>query len=150
MQTFHINIHTRPLGLRRGEDYWLSCRAIPTLAVARSDNLPLDVTFDQACKSLAVLPRMLIEPDGSFVWAGAWNRLVDRTDDRSDSWQLEGVLYDQGDRLVYVELRGICSEMAFDQMIGALGWPDVPLMFQLTAAAVYIDEETFRQVVFSS
>jgi len=148
MQTFHVSVHSCPLNVAPGESFQLSRRRIPTLAVAGLTDAPLDVTFEQVRDKLAVLPRMFIEPDGAFVWAGFTDRLGTRTEDNTGAWQLEGVLYDQGDRLSYVELNGLCSEQAFDRFLGALGWPRSRLMFQLLAQAVFLDEKTFRQLVF--
>jgi hypothetical protein len=93
------------------------------------------VTFEQAEAALAALPRLFIEPDGSFVWVA---------DDAQRSWQIDGNLYDRDGRLVYVEAKGSCPADAFDQLLRAVGWPAVPLMFQLIREAVYLDEATFR------
>ena len=142
LQNLHINIHTRPAGVRRGEDYRWSDRKLPTLDAADSDNRPLDVTFEQVLDGLAVLPRMLVEPDGSFVWVGAW-------DHGGGCWQLEGVLHDRGDLLSHVELTGLCSEPALDQLLHILTPPQTPLMFQLLPAAIFVDEQTVRQILFS-
>ncbi len=43
---------------------------------------------------LADLPRMFIEPDGSFVWVGQ---------DEAENWQLDGVIYDRHDRVIHVQ-----------------------------------------------
>jgi hypothetical protein len=97
---------------------------------------PLPVTFDAAYAALAELPRMFIEPDGSFVWTGA-------ADDRS-AWQVDGNLIDQGATLAYVELKGACPEERFDTLLKALGWPAQPLLFQLPSEGVLLDEPAFR------
>src|SRR5688500_11508177 len=83
----------------------------------------LPVGFDHVTAQFAALPRMFIEPDGSFVWTGA-------TDD-GRSWQVDGNLIDQGAVLAYVELKGVCPETQFDELLRTLGWPDSPLVFQL-------------------
>ena len=95
------------------------------------------VTFDRASEILATLPRMFIEPDGSFVWAGELD---------GKSWQVDGVLYDEGPSLSYVELSGTCPPNDFDQFLAALGWPAAPVMFQLVEEGVFLGEAEFRQV----
>src|SRR4051812_46277785 len=91
----------------------------------------LSVTFDAALSALARLPRMFIEPDGSFVWTG--------TAAADERWQVDGNLIAQGDVLAYVELKGSCPEKEFDQLLSALGWPQSPLVFQLTKRGVSLD-----------
>ena len=94
------------------------------------------VTFEQAEAALAALPRLFIEPDGSFVWVA---------DDAQRLWQVDGNLYDRNGRLLYVEVKGSCPAAAFDRLLRAVGWPDVPLAFQLVREAVYLDEAGFRR-----
>ena len=48
-------------------------------------------------------------------------------------------------RLVYVEAKGSCPADAFDQLLRAVGWPAVPLVFQLIREGLYLDEATFRR-----
>jgi hypothetical protein len=101
----------------------------------------LSVTFDSALAALARLPRMFIEPDGSFVWTG--------TTAEGDRWQVDGNLIDRGDVLAYVELKGCCPEEEFNSLLSALGWPQSPLVFQLTQRGVVLDEASFRRLAAS-
>ena len=94
------------------------------------------VTFDRASEILSTLPRMFIEPDGSFVWTGEHD---------GQSWQVDGVLYDEGPSLSYVEMLGRCPPNEFDQFLAALGWPAAPVMFQIVEAGVFLAEEEFRE-----
>src|SRR3954447_5544139 len=102
---------------------------------------PLAVTFDAAYAALAHLPRMFIEPDGSFVWTG--------TTAEGKAWQLDGNLIDRGDVLARVELKGCCPEKEFDLLLGALNWPGTPLKFQLAQRGVTLDEAEFRRLAAS-
>ena len=77
----------------------------------------------------------IVEPDGSFVWAG---------EDDGQAWQVDGVLYDEGPSLSYVEMSGSSPPNDFDQFLAALGWPASPVMFQLVEAGVFLAEDTFR------
>jgi hypothetical protein len=101
----------------------------------------LECTFDEALSAFEQLDRMFIEPDGSFVWTGAASD--------GQPWQVDGNLIDQGDCLAYVELKGHCPEAQFDQILTALGWPDAPLVFELTRQGVVIDEQEFRRIAAS-
>ncbi len=101
-----------------------------------SDDESLAMGFDDAFALLQQLPRMFIEPDGSFVWA-------DTTAD-GQRWQVDGNLIDRGDVLAYVELKGSCPEERFDALLAALGWPDAPLAFQLPRRGVTLAEAEFR------
>ena len=97
----------------------------------------LAVTFDSAVAEIARLPRLFIEPDGSFVWRG--------TSDDGQSWQVDGNLIDRGEVLDYVELKGWCPSQRLDEILAALGWPQTPLAFQLPRQGVTLTEEEFRQ-----
>ena len=95
----------------------------------------LPVSFEQASTDLAALPRMFVEPDGSLVWVAG---------DGGPQWQVDGVMYDRGGRLLYVELKGQCPKDEFDRLLRAFAWPETPLMFQLVHKAVYLTEADFR------
>ena len=99
---------------------------------------PLTVTFDAALAALESLPRMFIEPDGSFVWRGT-------TADGS-TWQLDGNLIDRGTALAHVELKGICPGERLDEVLRALGWPAATIAFQLPERGEILSEEAFRRV----
>ena len=97
---------------------------------------PMAVGFEEACRALAELPLMFVEPDGSFVWASSKSE---------PPWQVDGVMYDRNERLLFVDLKGDCPKEKFDQLLQAFGWPDTPLLFQLSREAVYLDETEFRR-----
>jgi hypothetical protein len=101
----------------------------------------LSVSFDDASRRLARLPRMYLEPDGSFVWTG--------TAESGTAWQLDGNLIDRGLQLDYVELKGTCPPAQFDEMLTALGWPAAPLLFQLPQRGVFLEEAQFRRLAES-
>lgn len=94
-----------------------------------------DRTFEQVADELSLLPRMFIEPDGSFVWVSAGE----------PGWQLDGVLNDGAGHLWYAELKGRCPDAEFNRLLAALGWPQTPLCFQLVREAVWLDEPAFRR-----
>ncbi len=138
MYTFRIHIHRRASEIKGRGEVAIDGAAVQTLDVSpAAANTSLHVTFDRAVEILAMLPRMFIEPDGSFVWTG---------NEDNELWQAEGVLYDAGPRLAYVEMSGRCPPDEFDQFLAALGWPAVSLMFQWATAGVFIGEEDFRRL----
>lgn len=80
---------------------------------------------------------MYVEPDGSFLWVG-------ENTEKDERWQVDGNLFDRGDELAYVDLKGHCPPAEFDALLRCFGWPETPLMFQLCRQGVYVDEATFR------
>jgi hypothetical protein len=139
MHPFHIAIHARPEHVLPGPAWELDGQRYDTLAItANSLDRPLPVSYDQAAERLHRLPRMFLEPDGSFVWV---------SEDGQQPWQVDGNLFDRRERLLYVELKGTCSREAFDRLLKAFGWPETQLVFQLIRPAVFLDETPFRRCV---
>jgi hypothetical protein len=135
---FDVILHRRMDSARPGQIENVENRAIRVLEVAlQARSAPLAVTFEAARDALELAPRMLFEPDGSFVVSG-------QRDGRR--WQVDGLLHDQGDRLFCVELHGQCPAEEFDLLLRAFGWPESEMMFQLRRAGVFVDEATFHQL----
>ncbi len=132
---FHANIFALPPQAAIGAPVTLRGAELPTLR-AQTFDVFLPVTFEAAYDALAQLPRIDIEPDGFFVISG---------DLDSKRWQLDGHLYDFGDRLHRVELHGDCPRESLDAILSCLGWPAVPLAFELVMEGVALDEASFRQ-----
>lgn len=68
---------------------------------------PLPSRFDEAAERLRGLDRLHFEMDGSFVWRGTAGE---------DRWQLDGMIYDSGDRIQYVDLKGECPGEAWHRL----------------------------------
>ncbi len=116
----------------------LAGRLFTTLGLPpeRLGALTFGSSFEQVTAELARLDRLFVEPDGSFVWVSS----------RQDKpWQVDGVVYDHQERVRFVDVSGSCPADQFDRLLAALGWPAVPVMFQLTRAAVLLDEVEFRR-----
>ncbi len=96
---------------------------------------PFHCTWEQAAASLEALPRMMFEPDGSWIFSGGVG--VER-------WQIDGHLFDFDNRLHRVELHGECPVEAFDQLLTCFGWPATPLIFEQVIEGLRLDEPTFR------
>ena len=105
----------------------------PTVRIPEGSRAQGAATFDAALADLECLPRMYTEPDGSFLWVGA-----------GKEWQVEGNLYDRGDELAYIALKGHCPPPIFDALLRCFGWPATQLVFELCREGVYVDEATFR------
>jgi hypothetical protein len=94
------------------------------------------VTWEEAAAALERLPRMIFEPDGSFVVSG--------NDLNSDRWQVDGHLFDFAGRLHRCELHGHCPEAAFDDLLRCVGWPAERLSFEMVREGGSLDEQAFR------
>jgi len=138
MYKFQISLHPRSDEVTAGGELLRDGAAYPTLRVpgtALAATFPL--TFEAGAAALASFERMYVEPDGSFVWVSS----------KSDQpWQVDGVLYDRDDRLLFIDLKGSCPAEDFDRILKACGWPESPVMMQLTHDAAFVDEETFREL----
>lgn len=108
--------------------------AIRVFSVQLGSKLP---AFDDALNALAAIPRLFIEPDGSFVWPSAPSQ--------RPAWQIDGNLVDGGDVLYYVELKGNCPSDAFDALRNAIARPEVQLQFEWIHSGDVCDEATFRR-----
>lgn len=130
MYHFHIAIHAAPAHAAEG-----SLALTPEALTA-----PLGATFDEAVEALDKLPRIFVELDGSLLWTSPQG---------PSGWQVDGVLYDRGDRLHYVELKGSCPEDEFNALLRACGWPETPVVFQLLREGVVLSETEFRRTASS-
>lgn len=134
---FQITIHARPAEAKEGVLVELDGQPYRTLDVPPAAlGTPFAKSFEAASEALLALERMFLEPDGSFVWVSAA---------KERPWQLDGVLYDRAERLLYVDLKGACTPDDFDRLLTALGWPETAVMFQLVREAVFLDEAEFRR-----
>jgi hypothetical protein len=137
MYQFHISVHRRPPGDLKRQPVDLAAGRYQTLHLEPQQvTEPMTVCFEDACAKLSGFPQMFVEPDGSFVW----------TSPQADSaWQIDGVIYDRHDRLLFVDLKGSCPSEAFDRLLRVFGWPETAMVFQLAREAIYLDETEFRR-----
>jgi hypothetical protein len=140
MYTFNVTIHARPALPRRGPAANLRGLELPTLAVAPADVAGgFERTFEDVLEELGRLPRMFVEPDGSFVWASTAG---------GPAWQLDGVILDRDGRVLYVDLLGTCPPEGLNQVLATLGRSTdtggVRAVFQLRHEALFLDEPEFR------
>ncbi len=135
MYRFHCSVHALPSGVSEGSPVVLPEGEVRSLAVRREKlAAAMTVSFEQALETLARLPRMFIEPDGSFVWVSS---------SEESKWQVDGNLYDRAGLLIFVDLKGFCPANRFDEVISAFRG-SAPLMFQLVRHALFVSEPEFR------
>lgn len=135
MIAFEISVHARPPDTPTGPDLIEGQCRWPTLAPVPDSPLTLPVGGDECLQRLASLPRLFVEPDGSFLWVG-------RGDDAA--WQVDGQVHERDGLVLSVDLKGCCPEPEFDRLLAALGWPDRPVMMQVLRAGVFLEENVFR------
>jgi hypothetical protein len=139
--SFHAIVHARAAEVSPGVSLSLRGVNTSTLVVAPSAlAYPFNLSFEQVFSALESIERMYIEPDGSFVWVSSASAESD-----SPQWQLDGNLFDRNGRLLLVDVKGCCTEQVLDRLLSAVGWPEIPVMFELAREAVFLDESAFRQ-----
>jgi hypothetical protein len=136
MLAFHATLHPRPEAAGPGVLHLDAWGTWPTLTVQSAGVATFPVGFDAVLAALERLPRMFVEPDGAIVWRGPA---------ATGEWQLDGTLSERHDRVAACELKGSCPPEALDQLLAAVGWPGVAVIFELVRAGVWLDEATFRR-----
>ena len=99
-------------------------------------------TWEEAAAALEQLPRMIFEPDGSFVVSG--------NDENGRRWQVDGHLFDFAGRLNRYELHGHCPTTAFDNLLRCVGWPGQALNFESVREGQTFEEAEFRRLAMQS
>ncbi len=137
MYDLRISIHAHPQADIQSHPVDLAGGSYTVLDLdATQYATPMRVSFEEAMEQLARLPRMFVEPDGSFVWVGQHG---------TRNWQLDGCLYDCNQHVIYVDVAGTCPPQPFDQLLNAFGWPATQLVFQLPRHAVFMNEHELRR-----
>jgi hypothetical protein len=73
----------------------------------RNENTPLPKSFESFIEAIGKWDGLYAELDGSFVWV--WH-------ENNQRYQLDGMVYDRGEFIEYIELKGTCSETAWLQL----------------------------------
>lgn len=142
MTPFHIALHARPAGDWPQRSLSIDGRPLTQLVVSPEQlHTPLALSFEEASQQLHDLPRLFLEPDGSFVWVS--EAIV------GGRWQVDGELFDRGGRLQYVTLRGLCPARSFDELISIFRPAGPGLLVQLLHYAVFVTEDDFRRFQFA-
>jgi len=113
------------------------CFHVNLFAAPRSATF--DCTWEDAAARLDAMPRMIFEPDGSFVVSG--------NDELGQRWQVDGHLFDFSGRLQRVELHGACPAIVFDDLLRCIGWPKQQFEFEMVREGTTLTERGFREAV---
>jgi hypothetical protein len=137
MPSFHVLLQARPSQTLDAGTLSAGDRELPAVRLEPSVRPPLfDLTFEQAIERLEELPRMFVEPDGSFVWVSRQG---------PGAWQIDGQLNDGPQRLMNVELKGHASREQVQQLLSLLGWPQTSLLVQFVQQGLYTEVEPFLE-----
>ena len=96
------------------------------------------VDYETVSNQLVTIPRLFLEPDGSFVWVSS----------ADPDHRIDGQTTDDGRQLLYVELRGRCEWNQFANVIEHFGVSVSGLIFQLLPEALLIKASQLRQTFF--
>ncbi len=139
MLHFHVAIYGRPAATSSGpQAELLGISAATRVLAPQTPPEPLPVTFEDAEAALTRLSRLFFEPDGSFGWFA---------EPGAPRWEIGGMLYDRGDRVMYAELNGACPAAAMRDLLGALGHSQAPLVVQVLNRAIFVEPEEFCRVL---
>lgn len=139
MQHFHAVLRPlHPRAEKSGRTIWLGQEVIPLRVPPAAGSGSFARSYEQLAEALREMPRLFLEPDGSFGWVA-----------RQDVTQrLDGQITDDGQRVMFVDLQGRCDFSLLEALLVALGWPQQPLMFQILPDGFVLDEATFFQVLW--
>ena len=135
MTAFHCVVEAAPSSFPDPKEFDINGISVNAFTLSGGE-AEFSISFEEVAQRLEALPRMFFELDGSFVW------VVEKGDSR---FQLDGSLYDDGERLLTVDLKGTCDQEMLDHFLKCLGWPKQSLVFQLVQRGIYLDEECFRK-----
>jgi len=129
--TLHIHLLGCPDPVSPAGPYSYKQHEIPTLHFGSGRPSPLTISFEETIANLSELDNLFTEPDGSFVWSG--NPLT-------ETWQVDGMLYDHADRVQWCEVKGGCPLPSWRQLLGCFDWPIQPMV------AHFVEEQFFVSV----
>lgn len=139
MLAFHVNLFAPPAGLIAKRQVALRGESLQRLTTPEGDPpkliQPLPVSFEEVQRRLGAIPRMDTEPDGYFLVAG----------EDPQRWQVDGQMFEYNGQMHRIELHGSCPVELFNQLLGCVGWPEIPLVFELVQEGVTLDEANFRR-----
>ncbi|TWT37041.1 hypothetical protein KOR34_19880 [Posidoniimonas corsicana] len=143
MLRLHANVFAEPPAAIDGPAVELRGERLATL-LSQTGGPPefvatLPVTFEAMQQSLRNLPRTDTEPDGFFLVTGH-----EPVEAGETFWRLNGHMHEHQGRVHRVELNGECPELILDAVLGTMGWPEAPVVYQLVQEGVTLREPEFR------
>jgi hypothetical protein len=100
----------------------------------------INVSFEALAEQLQSFERMYFEMDGSFVWTGATPK----------PWQLDGMVYDLGNQIQRIELKGQCPRAQWQMLLKALNHPQQALVAYNLQSAQFASIEQLESILWSS
>ena len=97
-------------------------------------------SYETVAESLAEIPRLYIEPDGSFVWVSS----------EDVARKINGQVTDDGSQVMFVEFRGRALQKDIDPILSTLRDPVTDLQVQLLPGGEIIDESAFIEKLNSA
>ena len=137
MRNFHVFVHA---GMQGPDEcprriHSLEGNSIQVLQIGSNDvTRHFNVTFEQTGSALESQPLLYFEPDGSFVWVSG---------EPPRQWQLDGLLNDEGGRLISLELKGKCPRSIWNQVLRSLGSEPDQVIIQLAREGIFLDAAEF-------
>jgi hypothetical protein len=132
---WYLAVHQAPAGPLAKATWRCGEKNIDALQLNGSDLLPpLPVTFEEAIDKLKSWNTLLIEPDGSLVWA-------------SPDWRIDAQLQDGRNGLQYVEIRTTAPRPWNEQLLTAFGHPSHRFVIQLIHEGVFLDVGTWLELL---
>lgn len=102
--------------------------------------LLMNVTFEAFADQLQSFDRLHFEMDGSFVWTGSTPL----------PWQLDGMVYDLGQQIQRIELKGQCPKAEWQKLLSALNHPQQSLVAYDLQTAQFATIQYLEQSLWSS
>jgi len=140
MKPFHIIIHGFPDVDLDGSPNDINGIEVQSLRVSpKLQSTPLSITFDKAASRLEAFPWLHFELDGSFVWVSPQGA--------ASPWQIDGNLYDRGDSLGHVEVKGNCLSIQLVALLDVFRGHKSPLLIEIVKHGVFVSESDLRQLL---
>jgi len=128
----HLVVHAAPERMLTCSEVTLGGHSLEALSLPTSWlSRPLAVSFDEVLSRLEQLPRLYIEPDGSFIWIGPTGPA---------EWKIDGQLHDSASGLMTIELKVEGDSPDLCAIFHCLDWPAESLVFQLVREGIYVDD----------
>jgi hypothetical protein len=104
----------------------------------RNENTPIPKSFESFIEAIGKWDGLYAELDGSFVWV--WH-------ENNQRYQLDGMVYDRGEFIEYIELKGTCSETAWLQLCSTLLSPAIPSVTEEPTTAKRSISDTISDIL---
>jgi len=113
--------------------------AEPNLGQIASESM-MAITFELLAERLQRFERLHFEMDGSFVWTGSTPL----------PWQLDGMVYDRGQQVQRIELKGQCPKVEWNMLLRAIRHPEQSLIIYDLQATHFTTIQQLESCLWSS